>query len=117
MEELIEKLRPSLRVHDKNGEQTFQDLEYRGIQKAFQDNVSRGIFGRFPPEERDKDTGAVNYIAMVKAHKMGLYSTTSLRICMNSSMKKPLLLGVRLDDCHHTGLPALANLYTVTLEM
>jgi hypothetical protein len=52
---------------------------------------------------------------MVEAFKTGLHATTPLRICMNSSMKQPKPSRVSLNDCLLKGLPALADLYTVTL--
>jgi hypothetical protein len=38
-----------------------------------------------------------------------------LRICINSSIKQPLLSGVYLNNCLLKGPPALADLYRVML--
>ncbi len=81
--------------------------------RQFQDNVNRGVFKPISREEATQYKGAVNYISMVEAFKIGPFATTPLRICMNSSMKQPQLSGVSLNDCLLNGPPALADLYTV----
>jgi hypothetical protein len=73
------------------------------------------VFKAVPREEVDQYRGPVNYISMVEAFKTGPHATTPLRICMNSRMKQPKPSGVSLNDCLLKGLPALADLYTVTL--
>ncbi len=83
--------------------------------RQFQDNVDRGVFKPIPRQEADRYKGAIKYISMVEAFKTGPCATTQLRICMNSSMKQPQPSGVILNDCLLKGLPALADLYTVTL--
>jgi hypothetical protein len=85
--------------------------------QQFQDNVNRGVFKPIPKEEADQYKGAVNYISMVEAFKTGPFATTPLRICMNSSMRQPQPSGVSLNDCLLKGPPALADLYTVTLDI
>ncbi len=75
--------------------------------------MSRGVFKPIPREEADRYKGAINYISMVEAFKTGPFTTTLLRICMNSSMKQPQSSGVSLNDCLLKGPPALADLYTV----
>jgi hypothetical protein len=59
----------------------------------------------------------VNYITMVKALKNGPHTTTPLRICINSSMKEPMLSGKSLNDCLMKGPSALVDLFTVTLGL
>jgi hypothetical protein len=81
----------------------------------FQDNVDKGVFKALTLKEADNYRGPVNYISMVEAFKTGPYATTPLRICMNSSMRQPAPSGVSLNDCLLKRLPALADLYTVTL--
>jgi hypothetical protein len=54
--------------------------------KLFQDNMDRGVFWKLTKEEMSAYIGPVNYITMVGAYKIGPFMTT-LRICMNSSMK------------------------------
>jgi hypothetical protein len=57
--------------------------------RQFQDNMDQGMFKPIPKEEAGRYKGAVNYISMVEAFKTGPHATTLLRICMNSSIKKP----------------------------
>jgi hypothetical protein len=59
--------------------------------RQFQDNVDRGVFRPISREVAAQYKGAVNYISMVEAFKTGLFATTPLRICMNSSMRQPAL--------------------------
>jgi hypothetical protein len=54
---------------------------------------------------------------MVEVFKTAPHTTTPLRICMNSSMKQPKPSGLSLNDCLLKGPPALADLYTVTLDI
>ncbi len=65
--------------------------------RQFQDNINGGVFKRLTAEEARAYSGPVNYISMVEAFKLGPHSTTSLRICMNSSMKQPPPSGVSLN--------------------
>jgi hypothetical protein len=59
----------------------------------------------------------VKYITIVEAYKTAPYNTTPLRICMNNSMRQPLLSGISLNDCLLEGPLAQEDLYTVTLEI
>jgi hypothetical protein len=82
----------------------------------FMDTVDRGVFRELSKEELREWKGLFNYIAMVEAFKNGPHATTSLRICMNSSLKQPPLVKKSLNDCLMKDPPALVDLFTVTLS-
>jgi hypothetical protein len=73
--------------------------------------VDRGVFKALTHKEADDCKGPVNYISMVEVFKTGLYATTPLSICMNSSMKQPAPSGVSLNDCLLKG-PSHYSTYT-----
>ncbi len=80
-------------------------------------NVKAPAFRYLTGEELGAYKGSITYISMVEAYKIGLFATTPLRICMNSSMKQPMPSEVSLYNCLLKGPPALADLYTVTLRI
>jgi hypothetical protein len=87
--------------------------------KQFYDTVERGVFKEIGPAEMAGWKGPVNYITMVEAFKEGPHSTTTLRICMNSSLQQPRPVSKSLNDCLMNGPSALVDLdlFTVTLSI
>jgi hypothetical protein len=81
----------------------------------FYKTVECGVFKEITQEEMADWDGPVNYIPMVEAFKDGPHSTTTLRICMNSSLKQPQPVSLSLNDCLVKGPSALVDLFTVTL--
>jgi hypothetical protein len=102
-------------MYDEDGRRLTKTGKTEEFNRQFQDNIDMGVFRRLSHKELEVYKGLTKYISMVEAYKTGPYATTPLRICMNSCMKQPLTAGFSLNDCLLKGLPALADLYTVTL--
>jgi peptide methionine sulfoxide reductase MsrB len=75
----------------------------------FYKTVERGVFKEIGLEDMAAWDGPVNYISMVEAFKEGPYSTTLLRICMNSSLKQPKPVSLSLNNCLMKGPSALVT--------
>jgi hypothetical protein len=61
--------------------------------KQFEDKVDSGVFRKLINEKMDAYRAPMNYFTMVEAFNNGLFVTTLLRICKNSSMIRHLHLG------------------------
>jgi hypothetical protein len=75
--------------------------------------MDRVVF-KIGPKEIAAWDSPVNYISMVEAFKEEPHSTT-LRICMNSSLRQPKPVSLSLNGCLMKGPSALVDLFTVTL--
>jgi hypothetical protein len=111
------QLQPSLQIHPTLYQEKRLAKEGRTneFNKQFYEAEGRGVFKEIGRKEMEEWEGPVNYITMVEAFKEGPHSTTTLRICMNSSLPQPKLVSMALNDCLMKGPSALVDLFTVTL--
>ncbi len=82
----------------------------------FKDTVDRGVFSELTQKDLEDWKGPFNYIAMVEALKNGPHATTSLMICMNSSLLQLPPIKKSLNEPLMKGPPALLDLFTVSLS-